>query len=75
MASQFQIELNKLAEEAAERCRNEREKAEQFVRDSLQGDDTAGQLEAETMRSQIAGLQSSLDQRRRLIAELASSEL
>jgi hypothetical protein len=47
MAEQFHIELAKLAEESTERCRNEREKAERFIRESLEGLDTSGKLEAE----------------------------
>ena len=60
IAEQFQIELAKLAEEATERCRNEREKAEKFIRESLEGMDAAGQVEAESLRNQIAALQASL---------------
>lgn len=73
MEEQFQIEMTKLAEEATERCRNEREKAEKLIKDTLDSLDAAGNSQAESLRQQIIALQASLQNRKKLIQELTAA--
>lgn len=72
---QFNYELRKLEEEATERCKNERDKAEEFIRQSMAGLEMAAEAENEVLRQQIRSLQVSLESRKKLIEELTTNEL
>ena len=48
--NEFNYELQKLEEEATERCKNERDKAEMFIRESLAGLEMAAEAENEVLR-------------------------
>lgn len=75
MMNEFTYELQKLEEEATERCRNERDKAERFIKESLAGLEMAAEAEQEVLRQEIKSLQVSLANRKKFIDELASTEL
>ena len=65
--NEFNYELQKLEEEATERCKNERDKAEMFIRESLAGLEMAAEAENEVLRQQIKSLQVSLESRKKFI--------